>query len=71
MVVKYMTDRMDEIRELIMPGIWDAWCINEISWSEIFEYLNKHFTNDVISDLSMISEEYVDKYTLITKQDNK
>lgn len=66
-----MTDRTDEIRELIMPVIWDTWCVNEISWSEIFEYLNKHFTNDVISDLSMVLEEDVDKHTLITKQDDK
>lgn len=66
-----MTDRMDEIREMVMPVIWDAWCVNEISWIEILEYLNKHFTNDVISDLNMISEEYVDKYTLITKQEDK
>ena len=66
-----MTDRMDEIREIIMPGIWDTWCINEISWSEIFEYLSKHFTNDVVSDLSMITEEHIKKHTLITKQDNK
>lgn len=62
---------MDEIREIIMPGIWDTWCVNEISWAEIFEYLSNHFTNDVISDLSMITEEHIKKHALITKQDNK
>jgi len=66
-----MTDRMDEIREIIMPVIWDTWCLNEVSWSEIFEYLKNHFTNDVISDLSMVTEEDIDKHTLITKQNDK
>ena len=64
---KEISDRMVKIRELIMPVIWDAWCINEVSWSEIFDYLKNHFTNDVLSDLSMIIEEDIDKHTLITK----
>ena len=66
-----MTDRMDEIREIVMPAIWDTWCVNDISWSEIFTYLKEHFTNDVLSDICMIAEENVDKYTLTTKQDNR
>ncbi len=62
-----MTDMMDEVRRLVLPVIWDTWCVNDVSWSEIFTYLNEHLSNDVIDNLSVIAHEDIAKHTLATK----
>ena len=62
-----MTDRMDKVRRLVLPVIWDTWCVNDVSWSEIFTYLKEHLSNDVIDNLSVVVQEDIAKHDLSTK----